>query len=77
MMSADNRLNQLKRQISRESLGPVDVATNHAMSFLSSVIASTMAWLRTSAYERPLITLLLSFQAGYVLARLGGRHARH
>jgi hypothetical protein len=76
MMPVDEQLEQLSRQLSKQSLGPIDTVFSEAMSRLGSVSAAFAAWLRQAAYDRPLITLLLSCQAGYLVARLGHRHAR-
>jgi hypothetical protein len=77
MMGVDGRIDRLSQELSKVSLGPVDTVFNETMSRLGSAAASLMAWLRQAAFEQPLITLLLSCQAGYLAARLGRRHARH
>jgi hypothetical protein len=76
MMAVDEQLNRLSRQLSKQSLGPIDTVFSEAMSRLGSASASLAAWLRQTAYDRPLITLLLSCQVGYLAARLGRRYAR-
>ena len=76
-MDADNKLDQLKRRASMESLGPVGVLSNRAALSVAAAISSVVTQLRQFAYDQPLITLLLSFQAGYLVARVGRRHARH
>jgi hypothetical protein len=76
MMPVDEQLEQLSRQLSKQSLGPIDTVFSEATSRLGSVSAAFAAWLRQAAYDRPLITLLLSCQAGYLVARLGHRYAR-
>jgi hypothetical protein len=76
-VDADSKIYQLKRQLSRQSLGPVAVISDLAASSLRSVFVSVVAWLRQAADDRPLVTLLLSFQAGYAVARLGRRYAHH
>jgi hypothetical protein len=75
-MAIDEKLDKLAHQLSKQSLGPIDVLVNEAMSRLGSAAASVAAWLRWAATDRPLITLLLSFQVGYLVARLGRRYAR-
>jgi hypothetical protein len=76
-MAADVQLEQLSRQLSRHSLGAINPLVDHAVSGFTRVSASLTAWLREMAYDRPLITLLLSFQIGYLVARLGRHYARH
>jgi pilus assembly protein TadC len=76
MMAVDERLDRLSRQLSMQSLGPVDTVFTEAMSRVGSASSSLAAWLRQAAYDQPLITLLLSCQVGYLVARFGRRHAR-
>jgi hypothetical protein len=74
-MVVDKKLDRLSRQLSKQSLGPVDTIFDGTMSRLRMVLTSLTAWLRRAAYDQPLITLLLSCQFGYLIARLGRRHA--
>ena len=76
-MDTDDKIDKLTRQLSRQSLGPVAVISDRAASSLLSILVSILSWLRQVAYDRPLVTLLLAFQAGYGAARLGRRYARH
>lgn len=75
-MDADDKLDELKRTLNRQSLGPVGAISDKAASSLRTAVVSFTTWLRQAAYDQPLITLLLSFQAGYLVARLGRRYAR-
>jgi hypothetical protein len=75
-MAADAQLDRLSRQLSMQSLGPVDAVFSEVMSRLGSASASVATWLRQATYDQPLITLLLSCQIGYLAARLGRRYAR-
>jgi hypothetical protein len=75
-VDADARIDRLKRQLSKQSLGPLDVIANQTISSLCLVLVSAVCWLRRAVYDQPLVTLLLSFQAGYAIARLGRRDAR-
>ena len=63
-MAADEQIYQLRHRLNRESLGPVGVVSNQAISSLMRAVQSITDWLRHSALDRPLITLLLSFEAG-------------
>jgi hypothetical protein len=76
MMAVDEQLERLSRRLSKQSLGPVDTVVNETISRLGALSAAFAAWLRQAAYDQPLITLLLSCQAGYLVARLGRRYAR-
>jgi hypothetical protein len=77
MATADEQLDQLSRQLSKQSLGRVDTVLTEVMSRLITASTFVTEWLRQAAYDQPLITLLLAGQAGYLVARLGRRHARH
>jgi hypothetical protein len=76
MMAVDEQLERLSGQLSKQSLGLIDTVFSETMSRLGAVSAAFAAWLRQAACDRPLITLLLSCQAGYLVARLGRRYAR-
>jgi hypothetical protein len=75
-MAVDEQIDRLARQLSKQSLGPIDTILNETMSRLGLACGSLAVWLRQAAYDQPLITLLLSCQIGYLVARLGRRHAR-
>jgi hypothetical protein len=76
-MAVDQKLNQLSQQLSTQSLGPVGTFINETVSRLAAATAALTARLRQAADEQPLITLLLAAQSGYLISRLGRRHARH
>ena len=75
-MAADEQIDELRHRLNRESLGPVGVVSNQAISTFMRAVQFITYSLRQSALDRPLITLLLSFEAGYAVARLGRKHAR-
>ena len=56
--------------------GPFDVIANQAVESLAVARRVLTTWLRESTQEQPLIALLLSFEVGYAVARLGRRHAQ-
>jgi hypothetical protein len=74
-MVADEQIDRLSRQLSTQSLGPVDTILTTTMFQLNLAFSSLAAWLRQTAYDQPLVTVLLSCQFGYLVARLGRRHA--
>jgi hypothetical protein len=76
MMAVDEQLERLSRQLSKQTLGPIDTVFNEAMFRIGSAATSLAAWLRQAVYDQPLTTLLLSCQIGYLTARLGRRYAR-
>jgi hypothetical protein len=75
-MAIDEQIDRLQAQLKRQSLGPIDNVLNEAIVQLSAAVRSLAAWLRQTADEQPLTTLLLSLVAGYAVVRLGRRHAR-
>jgi hypothetical protein len=76
MMTHDEQIDRLSWRLSRQSGGPLDDIANQAVESLTFALRGLRTWLRESAQDRPLITLLLSFEAGYAVARLGRRHAQ-
>jgi hypothetical protein len=76
MMAVDEQLAQLSGRLNKQSLGPIDTGFRETMSRLGAASAACVAWLRHAGYDRPLIALLLSCQAGYLVACLGRRYAR-
>lgn len=76
-MTVDEQLDRLSRQLSHQSPGPIGTIVDQTLSRIASVAAALTTWLHQAAYDQPLITLLLSCQIGYLVARLGRRYARH
>lgn len=74
-MAADEQIDRLSRQLSKQSLGPISVISNQILSGIGSMSASIVGWLRQSGKDQPLITLLLACQAGYLLGRRGRHYA--
>lgn len=74
-MAPDEQIDRLNRQLSRDSLRPVTGIARQALSSLVSALSLLSSWLRQAADDRPLITLLLSLETGYVVARVGRRRA--
>jgi hypothetical protein len=76
MMDTNDQLDQLSRRLTWQGATPVDAIANEIIVRLSTAGATVMAALRRAAYERPLMTLLLSCQLGYLTNRMGRRYAR-
>jgi hypothetical protein len=76
MMDANDQLEQLSRRLSWQKTGPVDTVANAIIARLTTAVSTLIASLRMAAHERPLITLLLSGQIGYVTGRVGRHYAR-
>ena len=51
--------------------------SNQMTASLFSLLRALAQWVRESAEERPLISLLLAFEAGFAVARVGRRRAKH
>jgi hypothetical protein len=75
-MAGNNEIDRLERRLRREAAGPVTEISNQATGSLFSVLGALVQWIRWSAEERPLISLLLAFEAGFAIARLGDRRAK-
>ncbi len=76
MMDVDDRLEQLSRQLSWQSPAPVNTVLGEIMARMTTAGSAVAAGLRWAASERPLVTLLLSCQIGYLVGRMGHRYAR-
>ena len=75
-MDPNNQLEQLSRRLSWQGLKPVDTVVNEIMASLGAAGSTLITSLRWAAHERPLITLLLSCQLGYLAGRMGRHYAR-
>ncbi len=76
MMDASDQLDQLSRRLSWQGTNPLDTVINGIIARLTTAGATLIASLQRAACERPLITLLLSCQLGYLTGRMGRRYAR-
>jgi hypothetical protein len=72
-MEVDERLEKLSSQLSRQTLGPFDAAVREVTARVGTASSALVAALRWAAHERPLMTLLLSCQLGYLVGRMGHR----
>jgi len=75
-MAANQQIDRLNRQLRGQSLGPVTTISDQALASLGSGFQSIVTWLRQAAQDRPFVTLLLSLEAGFAVARMGRRRAR-
>jgi hypothetical protein len=76
-MAVDEKFYRLSQKLNKQSLGPISPVVDQSVAGVTQIFASVAAWLREVATVRPLITLLLSFQVGYFVARAGRRYAGH
>ncbi len=75
-MTANQQIERLNRQLRSQSLGPITTISDQALASLGSGLQLLVTWLRQAAQDRPLVTLLLSLEAGFAVARMGRRRAR-
>lgn len=75
-MTANQQIERLNRQLRSQSLGPMTTISDQALASLGSGLQLLVTWLRQAAQDRPLVTLLLSLEAGFAVARMGRRRAR-
>jgi hypothetical protein len=64
-----------RRRLGWEAGEPLTKISNQATNVLVSFVGAAVSWLRRSGEERPLISILLAFEAGFALGRWGGRRA--
>ena len=75
-MTANQQIERLNRQLRSQGLGPITTISDQALASLGSGLQLLVTWLRQAAQDRPLVTLLLSLEAGFAVARMGRRRAR-
>ena len=75
-MAENDQLNRLRGRLHREGVGPLTDISNQVTGSLLSAVDDLAQGMRQSVEDRPLISLLLAFEAGFAVARLGRRHAR-
>jgi hypothetical protein len=75
MADSEQEIDQLRRRLDWEAGGPLAEISNQVTGRLLSIVSAIAGWLRQSGEERPLISVLLAFEAGFALGRWGGRRA--
>ena len=75
MTDTEQEIDRLRRRLGWEAGGPLTEISNQATNVLWSIISAAVSRLRQSGEERPLISVLLAFEAGFALGRWGGRRA--
>jgi hypothetical protein len=76
-MAENKELDRLQRRLTWEAPAPLTNLSNQMMASVSSLLRAQAQWVRDSAEEMPLISLLIAFEAGFAVARLGHRRAKH
>ncbi len=77
MVAENIEIDRLERRLKREAPGPLTDLSNQMTTSVFSVLRTLAEWVRRSAEEMPLISLLIAFEAGFAVARLGHRRAKH
>jgi type III secretory pathway component EscV len=75
-MNERDEIERLNWRLRMHNTDPVTAMARQAAASLFPLIQSIGDGLIGSAPARPLITLLLSFEAGFAVARLGRKHAQ-
>jgi hypothetical protein len=75
-MAANQQIDRLNRRLRSQSLGPVTAISDQALASLEFGLQSLVTWLRQAARDRPLLTVLLTLEAGFAIVRMGRRRAR-
>ena len=73
-MAENEEIDRLQRRLRWEA--PLTELSNEATTSLFSARRFVTQWLRQAGEERPLISLLLAFQAGFAIGRWGVRRAQ-
>jgi hypothetical protein len=75
-VAGNNEIDRLEQRLRREAAGPLTEISNQATESLFSMLGALMQWIPRSAEQKPVISLLLAFEAGFAIARLGGWRAK-
>jgi hypothetical protein len=76
-MAESKEIDRLQRRLTWEAPGPLTDLSNQMTASVFSLLRAIANWVRDSAEEMPLISLLIAFEAGFAVARLGHRRAKH
>ena len=75
-MIESEQVERLKRRLSWEGVGPLAELSNQATDALMARGKALPGWVRDSAKDRPLTSLLMAFQIGLAAGRWGRRRAK-
>jgi len=75
-MGHSEQVERLKRRLSWQGIGPVAELANQATEALMARGEELAGWVRVTARERPLVSLLMAFQIGFAVGRWGPRRAK-
>jgi len=77
VVAENKEIERLERRLKREAPGPLTDLSNQMTASVFSLLRTLAEWVRHSAEDMPLVSLLIAFQAGFAVARLGHRRAKH
>ena len=77
LMTENEAIDRLQRRLKWEAPGPLTELSNQMTASGFSLLRALAQWVRDLAEEKPLISLLIAFEAGFAVARLGHRRAKH
>jgi hypothetical protein len=77
VVAENQEIDRLERRLKREAPGPLTDLSNQTTASVFSLLRALAERVRHSAEEMPLISLLIAFEAGFAVARLGHRRANH
>ena len=75
-MANHEEIDRLRRRLQWEGGGPLMDLSSQALDGLAIRVRTLVFWVREMAEERPLISLLLAFQLGFVLGKWGPGRAK-
>ena len=76
-MFETEEVDRLKRRLNREGSGPLAELSIRATNTLLARGREFTSWVRETAEDRPLISLLIACQIGFAVGRWGPRRAKH
>ena len=77
LMTENKEIDRLQRRLTREAPASLTDLSNQMTASVFSFISALAERVRQSAEKMPLISLLIAFEAGFAVARLGHRRAKH
>ena len=75
-MAKNDDIDRLHQRLRWEAAGPLTDISNQVTATLFSMLGTLARSIRRSGEERPLISLLLAFEVGFAVGRLGSRRAQ-
>lgn len=76
-MTENEEVDRLKRRLQWEGAGPTAELSNRAIDAMTKQGSGLVSWVREMAGDRPLMSLLIGCQVGFVVGHWGPRRAKH